>query len=93
MEPSEREGTVALNIKNREAGQLAHELARLTGESLTDVVTTALRDRLGVVRRQRERAGLMADIHQIQAFVASIPDRDGKTPEEIIGYDEFGLPG
>jgi antitoxin VapB len=84
---------MALNIKNQEAGQLAHELARLTGESLTDVVTTALRDRLSVVRRQRERAGLMSDIRQIQAFVASLPDRDHRTPEEIIGYDEFGLPG
>jgi antitoxin VapB len=84
---------MALNIKNREAGELAHQLAELTGESLTDVVTTALRDRLSVIRRQRERAGLMSDIRQIQAFVASLPDRDPRTAEEIIGYDELGLPG
>ncbi|MBW3572465.1 MAG: type II toxin-antitoxin system VapB family antitoxin [Gemmatimonadetes bacterium] len=84
---------MALNIKNREAGQLAHELAALTGESLTDVVTTALRERLSLIRRQRERVGLMSDVRQIQAFVASLPDRDPRTPEEIIGYDERGLPG
>jgi len=84
---------MALNIKNPEARHLAHELAELTGESLTDVVTTALRDRLSLVRQQRERAGLMSDIRQIQAFVASLPDHDLRTPEEIIGYDELGLPG
>ncbi|WP_420125584.1 type II toxin-antitoxin system VapB family antitoxin [Longimicrobium sp.] len=84
---------MALNIKNREAGQLAREIADLTGESLTDVVTTALRDRLSVIRRQTERMGLMSDIRQIQAFVASLPDVDHRTPEEIIGYDELGLPG
>lgn len=86
------EATMALNIKNPEAGRLAQELSRLTGESLTDVVTGALRERLAVIRRQQERAGLMSDIRQIQAFVASIPDRDDRTSEEILGYDDFGLP-
>jgi antitoxin VapB len=83
---------MALNIKNPEAGRLAQELATLTGESLTDVVTSALRARLTVVRRQKDQSALMADIQQIQAFVASLPDLDPRTPEEILGYDEFGLP-
>jgi antitoxin VapB len=83
---------MALNIKNPEAGRLAQELARLTGESLTDVVTTALRDRLAMIRRQQERSALMADIRQIQAFVASLPDLDSRSPDEIVGYDDFGLP-
>lgn len=84
---------MALNIKNPEAGQLAQELARLTGESLTDVVTTALRDRLTVIRRQKDPSALMNDIRQIQEVVAALPGLDRRTPEEIIGYDELGLPG
>lgn len=83
---------MALNIKNAETDRLAHELAGLTGESITEAVTTAIRDRLTVVRRQRGRTGLHADVEQIQEFVASLPVRDSRTPEEIIGYDEFGLP-
>lgn len=83
---------MALNIKNPETGRLAQEIAKLTGESLTDVVTAALRDRLTVIRRQKDRSALMSDVRQIQAFVASLPDLDHRSPEEIIGYDEFGLP-
>ncbi|MDQ4043975.1 MAG: type II toxin-antitoxin system VapB family antitoxin, partial [Chloroflexota bacterium] len=37
---------MALSIKNPEAERLARELARTTGESLTQAVTAALRERL-----------------------------------------------
>jgi antitoxin VapB len=42
---------MALSIKTDEADQLARALAKLTGENLTEAVTTALRERL-----ERERA-------------------------------------
>ncbi|MBI4539873.1 MAG: type II toxin-antitoxin system VapB family antitoxin [Gemmatimonadetes bacterium] len=84
---------MALNIKNREADRLAHELAEVTGESLTEAVTLALRQRLAAVRRQHERAAIVSEIGEIQAFVASLPDRDSRAAEELLGYDEFGLPG
>ncbi len=41
-----RGGTMALNIKNAEAHALAARVARATGESLTEAVTVALRERL-----------------------------------------------
>jgi ribonuclease VapC len=47
------ENVMQLNIKNDEAYRLARELATHTGESLTDAVTTALRERL---ERERTRA-------------------------------------
>ena len=37
---------MGLNIKNDEANRLAHELAAVTGESLTTAVTIAVRERL-----------------------------------------------
>jgi antitoxin VapB len=46
-------------IKTEEAHRLARELAALTGESVTAVVTEALRERLDRVRR--ERNGSLAD--------------------------------
>jgi antitoxin VapB len=42
---------MALSIKTEEADRLARELARLTGESITEAVTVALRQRC-----DRERA-------------------------------------
>lgn len=84
---------MALNIKNVEADRLAHELAQTTGETITEAVTTALRERLSAVRRQRERERVRADVSGLQAFVASLPDRDARSAEEILGYDAFGLPG
>jgi antitoxin VapB len=47
---------MALSIKTEEADRLARDLARLTGESMTEAITVALRERL-----MRERARRLAD--------------------------------
>ena len=41
---------MSLNIKNPEAHALAARLAKKTGETLTEAVTTALRERLDAAR-------------------------------------------
>lgn len=83
---------MALNIKNAMAEKLARELADETGESLTDAVISALQSRLGAIRRVRETGPIAADVAEIQAFVKAQPERDSRTAEQILGYDEFGLP-
>ena len=83
---------MALNIRNPEAERLAVELARLTGESKTEAVTRALRDRLARVRRERTRRSLADELDEIARHCASLPVRDPRTPDQIIGYDEHGLP-
>jgi antitoxin VapB len=45
---------VGLNIKNDEADRLAHELAAVTGESLTTAVTIAVRERLDRFKQSRQ---------------------------------------
>ena len=47
---------MALSIKTEEADALARRLARLTGETMTEAVTVALRERLGREQQQRQRA-------------------------------------
>lgn len=84
---------MALSIKNPETDRLAHQLAEVTGESVTEAVTTAIRDRLQAITARVHRGTLLHDISQIQELVASLPDRDNRSPEDIIGYDNFGLPG
>ena len=84
---------MALSIKNPETERLARELARITGESLTEAVTEALRHRL--VREAGHKGDLdqvRAEIRRIQREFRRLPMLDDRTPDEIIGYDEYGLP-
>lgn len=84
---------MALSIKDPEADRLARELAKLTGESLTDAITHALQDRLQRLRRKPSRdPNLVRDLMQIAERCAALPVLDDRTPDEIIGYDEHGLP-
>ena len=82
---------MALSIKNPEADRLARRLADVTGESITTAVTTAIRERL-VRETGWSPDGARAEIARIQAELAKAPVLDDRTPDEIIGYDEHGLP-
>lgn len=82
---------MVLNIKNPEADRLARELAGLTGQSMTEAVVDALREQ---VDRERIRRGpsMVEKLDRLRAEIRDLPVLDGRTPEEIIGYDERGLP-
>jgi len=80
-----------LSIKDEETDRLARELARATGESLTEAIRVALRERLAR-ERARTRPGMVAAIRRIQDRLARCPVLDARSPDEILGYDERGLP-
>ena len=84
---------MALNIRNPETEKLAETLAKLTGESKTQAVTQALRDRLERVRRRRSGRRLADELDEIAKHCASLSVIDDRQPDEIIGYDAQGLPG
>jgi antitoxin VapB len=82
-----------LNIKHPEAEQLARELAARTGESLTDAVLIAVRERLEREnRKKRTGIGAAAILRETRLRLAASPVLDPRSPEEILGYDERGLP-
>ena len=83
---------MALSIKDPEADRLARELAELTGESLTQAVTTALRERLLRQTGRNHARRLSDDLREIRESLRGVPVLDPRTPEEIIGYDDDGLP-
>ena len=82
---------MALNIKDREADRLARDLASRTGETITEAVVKALRERL---KRECARTplGLKDEIMAISRRTAAMPRRTVRSPDDIIGYDERGLP-
>lgn len=83
---------MALNIRNPEAERLAEELARQTGETKTEAVTKSLRDRLMRVRRERSTRRLADELEEIAIHCEKLPIIDDRPANEILGYDEHGLP-
>ena len=83
---------MALNIRNEEAERLASTLAKLTGETKTEAVTKALRDRIARIRGERVQRRLADELDDIARRCAGLRVRDARPADEILGYDDSGLP-
>jgi len=83
---------MALSIKNQEAERLARLVAKQTGESLTAAIEQALRERLERLQRKQRAPVRIERLLEIANRVAALPRLDKRTPDEILGYDENGLP-
>ena len=81
-----------ISIKDPEADRLARELSEATGESLTRAIREALRERLDRVRAGRRGRRLVDELDDIADRCSRLPVLDDRTPEDILGYDEHGLP-
>jgi hypothetical protein len=83
---------MAINIKGREATRLLGEIASTTGKEASRIILDLLRQEAMRVRRQHDK-------EQIRRKVLEIATRHRKRlkgrirpHEEVIGYDENGLP-
>jgi antitoxin VapB len=83
---------MALNIKDRDADELARALAQTTGETITQAVTVAVRERLERLRAGRRPRRLADELDDIALRCASLPVLDERPEGEILGYDAQGLP-
>jgi antitoxin VapB len=81
---------VSLNVKDPEAHRLAHAIAQATGQSMTRVVTEALRERYARIERHRGKASV-AELLAIADRVAAHVKRPYADHAELL-YDESGLP-
>ena len=77
-----------LFVKNPAAHRLAEQVSKRTGVTLSDAVIAALEDKLKGTRGQVNRTKVDA----LCAAIQDVPVIDGRTPEQILGYDDFGLP-
>jgi antitoxin VapB len=83
---------MAILIKDREADQLIRTLADRTGESITDAVKQAVRERLHRVPPSNDEKGTRR--RKLAALIAksdAMPVVDDRTPDEIVGYNDAGL--
>ncbi len=82
-----------LSIKDPEADRLARAVAARTGETLTQAVITALRERLAREERRTEDADTLVDeVLEIGRHCTALPIRDPRPPDALLGYDESGVP-
>jgi len=83
---------MAIIIKNMETERLAREIAAKAGESLTGAIRKALEERLERMKKKRRNQLLSGQLQEILRRVDQLPVLDSRTPDEILGYDEHGLP-
>jgi antitoxin VapB len=83
---------MALSIRNPKTEKLARELAAESGENITQAITHALEERLQRLRGRAATPDLIEEIMKISERCSGLPDQDLRSPDEILGYDETGVP-
>jgi antitoxin VapB len=85
---------MAILIKDKEADEMIRTLAARTGESITEAVKAAVRQRLqSIPRSEQEIAERKRRLAELLAYFDSLPHiNEDLSDDEIIGYDENGLP-
>jgi len=83
---------MALSIKNEDTERLARQVARETGESLTEAIQKALQERWERLKTRRRSHILAGQVEDLLRRVDSLPSLDSRPDDEILGYDEHGMP-
>jgi antitoxin VapB len=83
---------MSLNIKDPATEKSVRELAAIAGETVTTAVRRAAEERLQRLRERGAGRSLAAEILDIGRRCAALPDLDTRSADEILGYDENGMP-
>ncbi|MFT6237997.1 MAG: antitoxin VapB [Akkermansiaceae bacterium] len=81
---------MALSIRDQETDSLARELAGMTGESITEAIGKALKERLARLRRDCEFAKRKAQVDSLAARMRANMVDHVLSDDDL--YDESGLP-
>ena len=85
---------MGLSIKNAEVERMALDAAKRRGVSMTEALRQLLAEEEARVAaaQEAEVAEKLRRLHEIQARIAALPDVSDMTDDEILGYDENGIP-
>ena len=87
-----------MNRLSRETEMLAARLAEARGVSPEEAVALALQEALrqptkdALVRSTSERDEFIRRLEEISRRASALPMLDPRSADEILGYDEFGVP-
>ncbi len=80
-------------IKNPTTEKKIRRLAKRTGETLTQAVERAVDERLARLPARRKKGRIdRAKLAELLAYFDSLPVDDPRSPDEIIGYNDNGVP-
>lgn len=83
---------MALSIKDEDTDRLVRRYAQLKKMSYTRAIRVAITDALDREGALPEGESFTEVVRRIQDRFAAVPRISTLTPDEIIGYDEYGLP-
>ncbi|MDD2324879.1 MAG: type II toxin-antitoxin system VapB family antitoxin [Alphaproteobacteria bacterium] len=85
---------MTLSIKDQGVDRMVREVAKNMKGTMTEAVAEAVRERLlrDEKKNARRREMVIQEALAIARQCASGPVYDNRTPDEILGYDEHGLP-
>ena len=81
-----------ISLKSPETERLARRLAEATGESITEAITRALEERLQRLATARSFTNYVTPIERVQQRIRERPVLDARSPDDIIGYGDDGVP-
>jgi antitoxin VapB len=84
---------MALNIKNEKVENLIRQLAKTTGEGITEVIGNAVEEKLTKLRQANDTKLLEEELLEVGRRNAARKLLDNRSADEILGYDKDGLPG
>ena len=83
---------MSINIKDSKTDVLAREVAKRTGETITNAIRTALQERLQRLMGRYTAPTKREKLYEILARVDALPRLDTRSEDEILGYEESGIP-
>jgi antitoxin VapB len=85
---------MSILIKNAKTEKKIRKLAKRAGETMTTAIDRAVDERLAKLGPERRVKGRLdrKKVAEILAYFDSLPVDDPRSPDEIIGYDEYGVP-
>jgi antitoxin VapB len=84
--------SMPINIKNHEAERLVREITHATGETMTQAIINALKERLERIKGRRQARSATEKLKLILQRVDRLPELDERSADEILGYDQHGVP-
>jgi len=84
---------MAFHVSSERVDQNVRKLADLTGQSITDAINDAVLDKIRRLEPRKPDPNYVRDLMEMSERIAKKLRPDGRTPDELVGYDENGLFG
>ncbi|ODT86273.1 type II toxin-antitoxin system VapB family antitoxin [Phenylobacterium sp. SCN 70-31] len=83
--------TKPIQIRKEDVASDIRRLATLTGESITDAVAEAVREKLDRIESDRGLADRRRRVRELVASFAALPKTGHRLTDDDL-YDDYGLP-